>query len=91
MYQDYESAGRSRRSFCAHSLWFSIMQSQIETGTPFMLFKDHSNRKTNQKNLGTIKCSNLCTEVIEYSSQDETAVCNLASLALSRFVYQINL
>jgi ribonucleoside-diphosphate reductase subunit M1 len=88
-YKAYEVAGLTRRSFTAQMLWFAILQSQIETGTPFMLYKDHCNRKTNQKNLGSIKSSNLCTEVIQFSCEDETAVCNLASLSLSRFVYQM--
>merc|ERR1712238_173951 len=70
----------------AQALWFAILDSQVETGTPYMLYKDHCNRKSNQKNLGTIKCSNLCTEIVEYTSPDEIAVCNLASINLSMFV-----
>lgn len=67
-------------------MWYAILESQIETGTPYMLYKDSCNRKSNQKNLGTIKCSNLCTEIVEYSAPDEVAVCNLASIALPNFV-----
>jgi ribonucleoside-diphosphate reductase subunit M1 len=70
----------------AQQLWFAVLEAQIETGNPYMLYKDHCNRKSNQQNLGTIKCSNLCTEIVEYTSPDETAVCNLASIALPRFV-----
>ena len=70
----------------AQQLWFAVLESQIETGNPYMLYKDACNRKSNQQNLGTIKCSNLCTEIVEYTSADETAVCNLASIALPRFV-----
>ena len=70
----------------AQELWFKILESQIETGTPYMLYKDAANEKSNQKNLGTIKSSNLCTEIIEYTSPDEVAVCNLASIALPKFV-----
>ena len=70
----------------ARDVWFKILDSQIETGTPYMLYKDACNKKSNQKNLGTIKSSNLCTEIIEYSDDKETAVCNLASIALSRFI-----
>ena len=69
----------------AQQLWYAIIESQIETGTPYMLYKDACNRKSNQQNLGTIKCSNLCTEIVEYSSKDEVAVCNLASIALNMF------
>ena len=72
----------------AQDLWFEILESQIETGTPYVLYKDHANRKSNQKNLGIIKSSNLCTEIIEYTSKDEVAVCNLASISLSKFVKQ---
>merc|ERR1712217_653925 len=75
-----------RRSVKAQQLWFRILESQMETGTPYMLYKDHANRKSNQQNLGTIHCSNLCTEIIEYTSPDEVAVCNLASIALPTFV-----
>ena len=70
----------------AQQLWFAVLESQIETGNPYMLYKDACNRKSNQQNLGTIKCSNLCTEIVEYTSPEETAVCNLASIALPRFV-----
>ena len=72
----------------ARELWFKILDSQMETGTPYILYKDSCNMKSNQKNLGTIKSSNLCTEIVEYSSPEETAVCNLASIALSKFVTQ---
>ena len=82
----YESEGRGRKTIKAQSLWYAIIESQVETGTPYMLYKDACNRKSNQQNLGTIKCSNLCTEIVEYSSADEVAVCNLASIALPRFV-----
>ena len=70
----------------AQQLWLAIIESQVETGTPFMLYKDACNRKSNQQNVGTIKCSNLCTEIVEYSSPDEIAVCNLASVAVNMFV-----
>jgi len=86
LYTKYEQEGRGIRTIPAQELWFAILESQIETGVPFMLYKDNCNKKSNQKNLGTIKCSNLCTEIIEYTSRDETAVCNLASIALPRFV-----
>ena len=86
LYQRYESEGRGNKTMKARDLWFKILDSQIETGTPYMLYKDACNKKSNQKNLGTIKSSNLCTEIIEYSGPDETAVCNLASIALSKFV-----
>lgn len=86
LYLKYESEGRQRRTVKAQELWFAIMESQIETGTPYMLYKDACNEKSNQKNLGTIKSSNLCTEIVEYTAPDEIAVCNLASLALPRFV-----
>uniref|UniRef100_A0A7S3R0A3 Ribonucleoside-diphosphate reductase n=1 Tax=Dunaliella tertiolecta TaxID=3047 RepID=A0A7S3R0A3_DUNTE len=86
LYEKYESMGRARRVVRAQQLWFAILEAQIETGNPYMLFKDSCNRKSNQQNLGTIKCSNLCTEIIEYTSPEETAVCNLASIALPRFV-----
>jgi len=74
----------------AQKLWYAILESQTETGNPFMLYKDACNRKSNQQNLGTIKCSNLCTEIVEYSSPEEVAVCNLASLALPTFVADQN-
>lgn len=86
LYTGYERKGKFRRVIKAQKLWYAILESQTETGTPFMLYKDACNRKSNQKNLGTIKCSNLCTEIIQYSSPDEVAVCNLASLALGQFV-----
>lgn len=86
LYTRYESEGRARKSVKAQKLWFQILDTQMETGTPYLLYKDACNRKSNQQNLGTIKSSNLCTEIIEYSSPDETAVCNLASLALPSFV-----
>ena len=86
LYQKYESENKFRRQVKAQDLWFEILESQIETGTPYILYKDSANRKSNQKNLGTIKSSNLCTEIIEYTSPDEVAVCNLASIALPKFV-----
>ncbi|KAF3324114.1 ribonucleoside-diphosphate reductase large subunit-like protein [Carex littledalei] len=86
LYTKYESEGKAKKSVPAQNLWFEILKAQIETGTPYMLFKDTCNRKSNQQNLGTIKSSNLCTEIIEYTSPTETAVCNLASIALPRFV-----
>lgn len=86
LYTKYEKQGLARRVIKAQSLWFAIINSQIETGTPYMLYKDSCNRKSNQQNLGTIRCSNLCTEIIEYTSKDEVAVCNLASIALPKFV-----
>src|SRR6201991_4098764 len=86
LYTKYEAEGRMRRTVKAQDLWFAILDAQIETGNPYLLYKDAANRKSNQQNLGTIKSSNLCTEIIEYTSQDEIAVCNLASLPLPRFV-----
>ena len=86
LYTRYEREGRGRKQVSAQKLWFGMLDSQMETGTPYILFKDACNRKSNQQNLGTIKSSNLCTEIIEYSSPTETAVCNLASLALPAFV-----
>jgi ribonucleoside-diphosphate reductase alpha chain len=86
LYTQYEAENRVRRTVKAQDLWFAILDAQIETGTPYLLYKDSANRKSNQQNLGTIKSSNLCTEVIEYTAPDEVAVCNLASLALPRFV-----
>ncbi|SHE63166.1 ribonucleoside-diphosphate reductase alpha chain [Psychroflexus salarius] len=85
-YLKYEAEGRGRRTIRARELWEKILESQIETGTPYMLYKDAANRKSNQKNLGTIRSSNLCTEILEYTSPDEVAVCNLASIALPMFV-----
>tara|TARA_B110000483_G_scaffold75938_1_gene94575 strand:+ start:1915 stop:4359 length:2445 start_codon:yes stop_codon:yes gene_type:complete len=86
LYLKYESEGRGRRTIKARELWEKILESQIETGTPYMLYKDAANRKSNQKNLGTIRSSNLCTEIMEYTAPDEVAVCNLASIALPMFV-----
>lgn len=86
LYEGYEKEGRARRVIKAQELWYAIVTSQIETGTPYLLYKDAANRKSNQQNLGTIKSSNLCTEIIEYTSPKEVAVCNLASIALPRFV-----
>ncbi len=86
LYVSYEKAGKGRKTIKAHELWEKILESQIETGTPYMLYKDAANRKSNQKNLGTIRSSNLCTEIMEYTSPDEVAVCNLASLSLPMFV-----
>ncbi|PTX64155.1 ribonucleoside-diphosphate reductase alpha chain [Kordia periserrulae] len=86
LYLKYESEGKGRKTIKARELWEKILESQIETGTPYMLYKDAANRKSNQKNLGTIRSSNLCTEIMEYTSPDEVAVCNLASIALPMFV-----
>lgn len=86
LYLKYEEAGKGRKTIRARELWEKILESQIETGTPYMLYKDAANRKSNQKNLGTIRSSNLCTEIIEYTAPDEVAVCNLASIALPMFV-----
>lgn len=86
LYTKYEAEGKARKTIKAQKLWFKILESQIETGTPYILYKDAANSKSNQQNLGTIKSSNLCTEIIEYTSPDEVAVCNLASIALSKFV-----
>ena len=86
LYTGYEAAGKGRKTIKAQDLWFKILESQIETGTPYMLYKDAANAKSNQQNLGTIKSSNLCTEIIEYTAPDEIAVCNLASIALPKFV-----
>ncbi len=86
LYTKYEKEGRARKTIKAQDMWFAILDSQIETGNPYMLYKDACNEKSNQKNLGTIKSSNLCTEILEYTSADEVAVCNLASIALPRFV-----
>lgn len=86
MYTDYENRGKGRKTIKARELWEKILESQIETGTPYMLYKDAANRKSNQKNLGTIRSSNLCTEIMEYTSKDEIAVCNLASISLPMFV-----
>lgn len=86
LYERYEREGRARKQVKARDLWLKILDSQMETGTPYILFKDAANKKSNQKNVGTIKSSNLCTEIMEYSDENETAVCNLASIAVSRFV-----
>jgi len=86
LYLGYEAAGKGRKTVKARELWEKILESQIETGTPYMLYKDAANRKSNQKNLGTIRSSNLCTEIMEYTSPDEVAVCNLASIALPMFI-----
>ena len=85
-YEDAEQAGKARKVIKARELWGKIVESQIETGTPYMLYKDAANKKSNQKNLGTIKSSNLCTEILEYTDADETAVCNLASIAVNKFL-----
>jgi ribonucleoside-diphosphate reductase alpha subunit len=86
LYTRYENEGKGRKTIKAQDLWFKILESQIETGTPYMLYKDAANSKSNQQNLGTIKSSNLCTEIIEYTAPDEIAVCNLASLALPKYI-----
>jgi ribonucleoside-diphosphate reductase alpha chain len=86
LYKKYEAEGKGRKTIKARQLWEEILESQIETGTPYMLYKDAANSKSNQKNLGTIRSSNLCTEIIEYTADDEVAVCNLASIALPKFV-----
>ncbi|KFY73713.1 hypothetical protein V499_06211 [Pseudogymnoascus sp. VKM F-103] len=90
LYEGYEKEGKGRKTIKAQKLWYSILESQTETGNPFMLYKDACNRKSNQKNLGTIRSSNLCTEIVEYSAPDEVAVCNLASLALPTYVDMAN-
>ena len=86
LYTRYEVEGKGRKTIKAHKLWETIIDSQIETGTPYMLYKDHANLKSNHQHLGTIKSSNLCCEIIEYTSPDEIAVCNLASISLPRYV-----
>ncbi len=86
LYHQYEQEGRARKTVKARDLWTAILESQVETGTPYILYKDAANRKSNQQNLGTIRSSNLCTEIIEYTAPDEVAVCNLASLALPKYV-----
>ena len=86
LYEQYESGAKGLKVVKARDIWFKILDSQIETGTPYMLYKDACNQKSNQKNLGTIKSSNLCCEIMEYSDDNETAVCNLASIALGKFV-----
>lgn len=90
LYEKYEAEGKARKTVKAQELWFAVLDSQIETGTPYMLYKDHVNHKSNQKNLGVIRSSNLCTEIMEYTSKDEVAVCNLASINLSKFVDTVN-
>merc|ERR1712217_907767 len=85
MYTRLELADKGMKAGKAQQLWFRILEAQMETGTPYMLYKDHANRKSNQQNLGTIHSSNLCTEILEYTSPEEVAVCNLASVALSAF------
>ena len=86
LYTRYESEGRARKQVSAQKLWFEVLDSQIESGTPYLLYKDASNKKSNQQNLGVIKSSNLCTEILEYSNAEETAVCNLASIGLPTFI-----
>ena len=86
MYESYEAQGRARKTVSARTIWDKIVESQIETGTPYMCYKDAANEKSNQKNLGTIRSSNLCTEIMEYTAADEVAVCNLASIALPKYV-----
>lgn len=86
LYEKFEAEGKARKTMNAQDIWFSILESQIETGTPYILYKDAANQKSNQKNLGTIRSSNLCTEIMEYTSPDEVAVCNLASLSLAKFI-----
>jgi ribonucleotide reductase alpha subunit len=90
LYEKYEREGKARKTISARTLWMSVLDSQVETGVPYMLYKDACNMKSNQKNLGTIKSSNLCTEIVEYSDKNETAVCNLASISLPAFVDQTN-
>ncbi|PWJ43285.1 ribonucleoside-diphosphate reductase subunit alpha [Sediminitomix flava] len=86
LYEKYEREGKARKTVRAQDLWFSIIESQIETGTPYMLYKDAANKKSNQKNIGTIRSSNLCTEIMEYTAPDEIAVCNLASVSLPKYI-----
>lgn len=90
LYKSYEEKGLAKKTVRAQDVWFAVLESQIETGSPYMLYKDAANEKSNQKNLGTIKSSNLCTEILEYTAPDEVAVCNLASVALNRFVDKSN-
>jgi ribonucleotide reductase alpha subunit len=90
LYEKYESEGKARKTISARELWFAILDAQMETGTPYLVYKDSANMKSNQKNLGTIKSSNLCSEIIEYSDVNETAVCNLASIALPAFVNPVS-
>jgi len=86
LYERYEREGKARQTIPAHQLWFAVLDSQVETGTPYMLYKDACNSKSNQKHSGVIQCSNLCTEIVQYTAPDETAVCNLASISLSKLV-----
>ena len=86
MYTRLEAEGKGKKTVKAQVLWYKILESQMETGTPYMCYKDAANIKSNQKNIGTIRCSNLCTEIFEFTSPDEVAVCNLASLALPMYV-----
>ena len=86
LYHQYEKEGRAKREIAAQELWFEILEAQIETGVPYILYKDHANNKSNQQHLGTIRSSNLCTEILEYTSPEEVAVCNLASISLPKFV-----
>jgi ribonucleoside-diphosphate reductase alpha subunit len=86
LYRQYEREGKGRRTVRARCLWRAILDAQVETGMPYILFKDNCNKKSNQKNLGTIKCSNLCAEIVQYTSSDEVAVCNLASISLPKFI-----
>eukprot|EP01080_Neovahlkampfia_damariscottae_P010317 gene10317-2733_t len=86
LYEKYEKEGLARKTVKAQTLWFAILESQTETGTPYIMYKDACNRKSNQQNLGTIKSSNLCTEIVEYTAPDEVAVCNLASIALPKYI-----
>ena len=90
LYEKYEQEGKARKTINARDLWFSILDAQMETGTPYLLYKDAANKKSNQQNLGTIKSSNLCTEILQYSDNTESAVCNLASIALPSFINLIN-
>lgn len=90
LYTKYETEKKGRKTFKARELWQAIVDSQVETGTPYILYKDSCNRKSNQQNLGTIKSSNLCTEIVEYTSKEEVAVCNLASIALPSYVNKEN-
>jgi ribonucleotide reductase alpha subunit len=90
LYERYENENKSRKTINARELWFKILDAQMETGTPYILYKDAANKKSNQQNIGTIKSSNLCTEIIQYSDSNETAVCNLASIALPAFVDELN-
>jgi ribonucleotide reductase alpha subunit len=91
LYTDYEKAGKGRKTIKARELWEKITESQIDTGTPYMLYKDAAKEKSNQQNLGTIKSSNLCCEIVEYTSKEETAVCNLASINLANCVKSPNI